>query len=133
MGNLKRGGSLKRDQPISRSLIPEGQALSWSSGQGRIEAREGQVRESGSTVLGENSLKRRKPRRASALARPNRPGEGTDFRGEQSLEVELPQFAGCITLGAIDLLLLGAVGHSVVRCESLRDSSGGSLRHLRVR
>jgi hypothetical protein len=66
VGNLKRGGSLERDQPIQRLITPEGQLTTRSSGQGVGEVREGRDREGGLTTSGEKSLERRKPKRASA-------------------------------------------------------------------
>jgi hypothetical protein len=99
VGNLKRGGSLERDQPIPRLMTPVGQLPGRPSGRARGEAREGRLREGGATTSGENPLERRKPRRASALVWPNRPDGSTDSRGEKNPEVGPSQFAGCITPG----------------------------------
>jgi hypothetical protein len=82
VGNLKRGGSLERDQPTPWLMTPVEQPTPRPSGQGAGEAREGRTREGGFTAAGETSLERRKPRRASARVPPNRLCEGTDSRGE---------------------------------------------------
>ena len=70
MGNLKRGGNLERDKPIPRSENPEAQPSIQLSGWIAGEAREGSGREGGRTASGEKSLKRRKPKRASAFGMP---------------------------------------------------------------
>lgn len=53
--------------------------------------------------------------RASAPVRPNRPVGGTDSRGEESPEVGLPQFVGCITLGMNGSRLFGVAGRPGTR------------------
>jgi hypothetical protein len=92
-GNLKRGGSLERDEPTSVS----GDTL-WGSGNQGLRAgivakpvRGGGVNAS-PRRRGGDPWRGRKPKRASASEPLNQRSGGTDPRGEQSPEVGLPQF-----------------------------------------
>jgi len=93
VGNLRRGGSLERDQPTSVS----GDTL-WGSGCHGLRAgivakpvRGGGVNAS-PRRRGGTPWRGWKPRRASASEPLNPRAGGTDPRGEQSPEVGLPQF-----------------------------------------
>jgi hypothetical protein len=90
VGNLKRGGRLERVKPIPGSEHPVGQPGTRPFGRERGEAREGRDHEDGPTTPGGKSLKRRKPKRATACRAPNQCPAGTDSRVEQSPEAGFP-------------------------------------------